>query len=364
MPTLSLKGVSKTFDGAVVALDRVDLDATGSHILGIVGPSGSGKSTLLRVIAGLEPLTSGHVSIDGTIVDGLAPKDRDVALMFQEHTLFPHMTVAANLGFGLRLRGVARPDIDRKVGEAARTLGLEALLERFPDQLSGGERQRVALGRALVRRPKLLLLDEPLSSVDAQLRGQLRGEIARTCRAIDAILIIVTHDQLDAMSMADRIAVMRRGRIEQVGDATTLYERPANRFVGEFIGLHGMNFFEGRVERGGAGLIFVHAAFTVGVPSEWEAAVASAGAGGLVLGIRPEGLRLAARPDGPGASMLAATVDTVERFGPQAFVHVTLAGRRCTALADPRSGTAPGDRVHFSLDPAAIRFFTEDGRAL
>jgi ABC-type sugar transport system ATPase subunit len=377
---LSLRAVSKIYGDSVVALDAIDLDTGPSEILGVVGPSGSGKSTLLRIIAGLEPASSGHIALDGTTLDGLPPRDRDVALMFQEHTLLPHLRVADNLGFGLRLRGATREVTRARIAEAADRLGLGVLLDRYPDQLSGGERQRVALGRALVRRPRLLLLDEPLSSVDTPLRAQLRVEIARTSRTLGAILILVTHDQMDAMSIADRIAVMQRGRIEQIGDPASVYASPSSRFVAEFIGPHGMNFFEGRLQRNGRDLRFVHSEFSIGVPVEWHARLGALEASDVTLGVRPEGLCRTASgdspilPSSPGRELpssrapeppavLRSTVELIERTGPQAFLLCSLGGHRYWALDTGPRPPAPGESVAFRVDLQAARFFTLDGRA-
>jgi ABC-type sugar transport system ATPase subunit len=357
VPELSLQAVSKVYGGSVVALDRVDLELSGPQLLGVVGPSGSGKTTLLRVIAGLEGLSSGHVVLDGQTIDDWPPKDRDVALMFQEHTLFPHMTVAENLGFGLRLRRVDHRDARGRMADAAAALGLEQLLGRYPDQLSGGERQRVALGRALVRRPRLLLLDEPLSSVDAQLRAQLRVEISRTCKKLGGIVILVTHDQMEAMAIADRIAVMLRGRIEQIGDPGSVYERPANRFVGEFIGVHGMNLFEGHLQGVGRDVQFVHPEFTVTLPEAWHNRVARSASPAVTLGVRPESLSPVSSPEGDRGQSIRSTVEMIERIGAQVFVHFSLKGQSCTAVVDGRAVPKPGDVLAFRIDPAAVRFF-------
>jgi len=365
MAGLSLRGVSKIYGESVVALDSIDLDTSSPEILGIVGPSGSGKSTLLRIVAGLEAPTSGHLALDGRSLDGLPPRDRDVALMFQEHTLLPHLRVADNLGFGLRLRGATREVARTRIAEAASALGLSELLERYPDELSGGERQRVALGRALVRRPRLLLLDEPLSSVDAPLRAQLRVEIARTSRLLGAILILVTHDQMDAMSIADRIAVMQRARIEQIGDPASVYSSPASRFVAEFIGPHGMSFFEGRLAQRGGGVAFVHPEFSVRVPAEWQPRLAGHESEAITLGVRPEGLLPASDSDArPRGETLGGTVELVERIGPHAFVLVQIAGQRCWVLHPHPTPPAPGEVAHLTIDPPAARFFTANGRAL
>jgi len=357
MPELSLQAVSKVYGGSVVALDRVDLELSGPQLLGIVGPSGSGKTTLLRVIAGLETLSSGHVVLDGQIMDDRPPKDRDVALMFQERTLFPHMTVAENLGFGLRLRRVDHRDASRRIAESAAALGLAELLGRYPDQLSGGERQRVALGRAVVRQPRLLLLDEPLSSVDAQLRAQLRVDIRRTCKTLGGIVILVTHDQMEVMAIADQIAVMRRGRIEQIGDPVSLYERPANGFVAEFIGFHGMNLFDGCLQRAGQDIQFVHSEFTVTVPEAWHASVTRSPSRNVTLGVRPESLTPLSPTEADRGQSIRATVEMIERIGPQVFVHFSVNGQSCSAVADGRVVPKPGELLAFQIDPASVRFF-------
>jgi multiple sugar transport system ATP-binding protein len=366
VPELSLRGVSKVYGGTVVALDRVDLELSGPHLLGVVGPSGSGKTTLLRVIAGLAEPSSGHIVLDGQVIDDWPARDRDVALMFQEHTLFPHMTVRANLGFGLRLRRVDDRDARLRIADAAATLGLEPLLERYPDQLSGGERQRVALGRTLVRRPRLLLLDEPLSSVDAQIRAQLRVEISRTCRKLGGIVILVTHDQMDAMAISDQIAVMRSGRIEQIGHPRSLYTHPANRFVAQFIGMHGMNLFDGHLRGGDHDLQFVHPEFTFPLPEFWRDRIAGSAPSAITLGLRPENLVPVSSSDGAGAQLIRSVVETIERIGPQVFVHFSVKGKRYAAvIGDVRALPEPGEVLLFRIDPTAVRFFdTVTGQAL
>jgi multiple sugar transport system ATP-binding protein len=357
VPELSLQSISKVYGGSVVALDRVDLHLSGPQLLGVLGPSGSGKTTLLRVIAGLEALSSGHVMLDRQVVDDRPAKDRDVALMFQEHTLFPHMTVRENLGLGLRLRRVDPHEARTRIADAATALGLEPLLARYPDQLSGGERQRVALGRALVRRPRLLLLDEPLSSVDAQLRAQLRIEIRRTCQRLGAIVMLVTHDQMEVMAIADRIVVMRGGRIEQFGDPRSLYEQPANRFVAEFIGAHGMNLFDGSLQRVGSDVQFVHPEFTLTLPQDWHASVAGRASPAVTLGVRPEGLTLVSPLEADRGPSIRATLEMIERVGPHVFVHVGVGGQRCVAVADGRRMPKPGDPLAVHIDAGAVRLF-------
>ena len=356
MPQLSLKAVSKVYGASVIALDRVDLELSGPQLLAVVGPSGSGKTTLLRVIAGLETLSSGHVLLDGQVIDGWAPRDRDVALMFQQHTLFPHMTVAENLGFGLGVRRVDGREAKERIAAAAASLGLEPLLGRYPDQISGGERQRVALGRALVRRTRLLLLDEPLSNVDAQLRGLLRMEISRCCRILGGIVIFVTHDQMDGMAIADRIAVMNNGKIEQIGEPGLLYDHPANVFVARFIGVHGMNLFEGQLQTSGDDIRFIHQAFTIPIPRSWHNRVARSTSQAVILGMRPEGVSLVS-PDRHTGESIRAAVQMIERIGPQLFVHFSVNGQNCVAVTEVSAQPTPGDVFRWEIDRAAVRFF-------
>ena len=356
MPQLSLKAVSKVYGASVIALDRVDLELSGPQLLAVVGPSGSGKTTLLRVIAGLETLSSGHVLLDGQVIDDWAPRDRDVALMFQQHTLFPHMTVAENLGFGLGVRRVDGREAKERIAAAAASLGLEPLLGRYPDQISGGERQRVALGRALVRRPRLLLLDEPLSNVDAQLRALLRIEISRCCRMLGGIVIFVTHDQLDGMAIADRVAVMREGRIEQIGDPGEMYDQPANVFVAGFIGVHGMNFFKGQLQASGRDFEFIHPAFTIPIPLSWHSRLVRSTSQAVTLGVRPQGLLPISNGAATGHPMRGA-VEMVERIGPQIFVHFGVNGQTGPAVIEVRAVPRLGDILACQIDQQAVHFF-------
>ena len=243
MAGVEFRGVSKRF-GAVEAVRSLSLEVADGELMVLVGPSGSGKTTALRMLAGLEALDAGEVAIDGRMVNRVAPRERDVAMVFQDYALYPQMTVRDNMAFGLRRRGMERSEIDRRVGETSRTLGLDELLKRRPRELSGGQQQRVALGRALVREPRVLLMDEPLSNLDAQLRVQARGEVRRLQQEVGTTTVYVTHDQVEALTLGDRIAVMNEGRLEQVGTPEELYEQPANRFVGGFIGSPPMSFLE------------------------------------------------------------------------------------------------------------------------
>ncbi|HXS82605.1 MAG TPA: sn-glycerol-3-phosphate ABC transporter ATP-binding protein UgpC [Methylomirabilota bacterium] len=314
MSGVELAGVSKAFgrEGAGLAVNDVTLTVAAGEFLVLVGPSGCGKSTLLRMVAGLEEVTSGEIKIAGRRVNDVAPRDRDVAMVFQNYALYPHMSVFENLAFGLKLRKVPRDDVRRRVETAAGALGLEAYLERKPRELSGGERQRVALGRAMVREPKVFLFDEPLSNLDARLRVEMRAEIRRLHRRVGATMIYVTHDQVEAMTMGDRIAVLQRGVLQQVADPHTLYARPANTFVAGFIGTPPVNLFAARATADGNGLEIGGARWSVGEAQ--RAALAGRGGGAVTAGVRPEDLRTAAQG-------LAATLELVEPLGSETLLH-------------------------------------------
>jgi multiple sugar transport system ATP-binding protein len=322
MAEVTLSGVRKAY-GAVDAIHGVDIDIADGEFVVLVGPSGCGKSTLLRMIAGLETVTGGTISIGGRVVNDLEPKHRDIAMVFQNYALYPHMTVAQNMGFSLEHRGGSKAEIAERVAWAAGILGLAPYLDRYPRQLSGGQRQRVAMGRAIVRQPQVFLFDEPLSNLDAQLRGTMRAEIKTLQQRLGTTTVYVTHDQTEAMGMADRIVVLQAGRVEQVGTPLDLFDRPANRFVAGFIGSPGMNFLEGSVQDG---------AFHV----EGHAlAVPSPHVGPATLGIRPEHLV-------PTEGGLPAIVEVVETMGSDTQVMLRLGGQRLTALFHSRMALRPG----------------------
>jgi multiple sugar transport system ATP-binding protein len=307
-------GVGKSYGRGGYAVKGVTLGVTEGEFLVLVGPSGCGKSTLLRMVAGLEEVTDGEIRIAGRRVNDVAPRDRDVAMVFQNYALYPHMTVFENLAFGLQLRKVAKDEIRRRVETAAGVLGLERYLERQPRELSGGERQRVALGRAMVREPKVFLFDEPLSNLDARLRVEMRAEIRRLHHRVGATMIYVTHDQVEAMTMGDRIAVLKSGELQQCADPRTLYTRPANTFVAGFIGSPPVNQFAGTVSADGATVDVAGAKLTLGALQ--RAAVADRHGAGVSLAVRPEDLTLAA-----GAPGIAARVELVEPLGNETLVH-------------------------------------------
>jgi len=355
MATVSIERVRKVF-GGVEVLHGVDLDIADGEFVVLVGPSGCGKSTLLRMIAGLESISDGVIRIGDRVVNRIPPMERDVAMVFQSYALYPHMTVRDNMGFGLRMRGTARAEAGERVGDAARTLGLEALLERHPRQLSGGQRQRVAMGRAIVRDPQVFLFDEPLSNLDAKLRVQMRAEIKELHQRLRTTAVYVTHDQVEAMTMADRIVVMNGGNVEQVGEPLALYDDPANLFVAGFIGSPAMNFVEGVLRRHD-GAAVVEAADGTLLPV--GAAPAGAEGRAVVWGVRPEHLTLAERGG------LASEVAVVEPTGADTLVVARIAGRELSARFTDRHRLRPGERLALAPLPDAVHLFdAETGRRL
>ncbi|MGX7705324.1 ABC transporter ATP-binding protein [Methylobacterium sp. Gmos1] len=357
MATLRLRGLRKSYGDAEI-IKGVDLDIADREFAVFVGPSGCGKSTLLRMIAGLEEITDGDLFIDGARVNEVGPADRGLAMVFQSYALYPHMSVRDNMAFALKLAGASKAERAAKVAEASRILQLDAYLDRKPKDLSGGQRQRVAIGRAIVRHPKIFLFDEPLSNLDAALRGQMRIELARLHRDLAATMIYVTHDQVEAMTMADKIVVLQAGRIEQVGSPLELYHHPANLFVAGFIGSPRMNLLP--VQATGADPAGVRVVLPGGgeVVVPVEAARAAPGTR-VTLGIRPEALK----PGADGA--LAGEVSHVERLGGLTLAHVTVAGG--TTVVAQIEGSAPvrvGEAVRLAIDPAATHLFDGEGRAL
>jgi ABC-type sugar transport system ATPase subunit len=345
MAELGLRKVTRVFRNGVRAVDGVSLDIADGRFAVLVGPSGCGKSTTLRMVAGLEPVDAGEVLIGGRRVNDVPPQRRDVAFVFQNYALYPHMTVAANLGFGLKMRRVARSEIQRRVEETSRILGLEHMLGRYPAQLSGGERQRVALGRATVRDPSVFLLDEPLSNLDAQLRSEMRLELVKLQRRLEATFVFVTHDQVEAMTLADVLAVMRSGVIQQVGPPEEVYARPANTFVAGFIGSPKMNLIAGALAPDGSGPVFSAGDLRLAVRG------ADGHSGPVVLGLRPEHMRV--DPDGE----IDLRVDVVESLGGQKFVFGTADGVELAAGIDPRLHPLEGERLRLSIADGALHFF-------
>jgi ABC-type sugar transport system ATPase subunit len=326
---LSLRGVCKSY-GETAVVHGVDLEIADNEFVVFVGPSGCGKSTLLRMVAGLEDITSGEIAIDGRVVNELDPKDRDVAMVFQDYALYPHMTVFENMAFSLRYRGVARDEIRRRVDHAARILDIDLLAARMPRQLSGGQRQRVAMGRAIVRDPKVFLFDEPLSNLDAKLRVQMRTEIKRLRERVATTTIYVTHDQVEAMTLADRIVILNHGRIEQIGTPEQVYDTPATVFVAGFIGAPPMNLLPAEV-----------------LPDHSTRQ-------GALVGVRPEHLIW---HSGPGAPFLSGKATVVEPLGSDTLVSLDVGGTAVIARLAPRLVRKAGEAVALSADPANIHFF-------
>ena len=352
MPGLELRGVTKSF-GKTQVLESVDLDISPREFIAFLGPSGSGKTTLLRIIAGLETADTGKVTLDDRRIDRLGPGERDVAMVFQSYALYPHMTVRENMAFGLRNAKVPAAEIDTLIADAARVLEIDALLDRKPSQLSGGQRQRVAIGRAIVKKPRLFLLDEPLSNLDAALRLRTRVELAQLRNRVDAGVIMVTHDQAEAMTLADRIVVFHDRRIQQVAAPMEIYLRPANKFVAQFVGSPAMTILPVRLADGGE-----HAAVLLGDGSRIETRVPRAilpQGTAFELGLRPEHVRVAAEG-------VAAEVLLVERLGERSLVYARLAdGGAITAEDEGASTLKAGDRVHLAIDGAAAHLFGPDG---
>jgi multiple sugar transport system ATP-binding protein len=350
---LSLRNVRKAF-GDTLILDSVSLEMEPREFIAFLGPSGSGKSTLLRIIAGLETADAGEVWLDGRRIDPLAPGERDVAMVFQAYALYPHMTVRENMAFGLKNARTPRDEIERRIAAAAEVLEITPHLDKKPGQMSGGQRQRVAIGRAIVKNPKLFLLDEPLSNLDAALRNRTRVELAQLRHRVEAGVIMVTHDQAEAMTLADRIVVMNDQRVQQVGAPLDVYARPANVFVARFVGSPAMAILPVTlVEWSGPARVRLEDG------SELRTAVAlPAGASGLQLGLRPEMVGVT----GAGAGSADAQVELVERLGDRTYVFARLSGgSEVIALADGRSGVASGDRIGLAIDGAAAHLFDADG---
>ncbi len=346
MASVSIRNAVKRFDQTTI-LHGVSVDIADGEFVVLVGPSGCGKSTLLRMIAGLEEITAGEIAIDGRVINELPAKERDIAMVFQNYALYPHMNVAENMGFALKLKGLKTPEIAERVRPAAEILGLDTLLDRYPRQLSGGQRQRVAMGRAIVRDPKVFLFDEPLSNLDAKLRVSMRAEIKNLHRRLGTTIVYVTHDQIEAMTMADKIVVMRDGRIEQVGKPLDLYDAPANVFVAGFIGSPAMNFLKGGVESGAGfalpGGIKVALPQTQTLPK-----------GEAVLGIRPEHTRI-------GEGGLPLTVEVIEPTGSEMMVVGKIGGQTMSCLFRERLSLQIGEIIPVLFDTPKVHLFDHDG---
>ena len=350
-------GVTKSF-GDVLAVNNLTLEIPDREFLVLVGPSGCGKSTCLRLLAGLEEVDQGNIFIGERLVNNVGAKDRDIAMVFQSYALYPHMSVYDNLAFGLTLRKTPKHEIQRRVTTAAEMLDIQALLQRKPGQLSGGQRQRVALGRAIVREPAVFLLDEPLSNLDAALRVQTRAEISKLHQRLGTTFIYVTHDQVEAMTMATKIAVMRDGALQQVGKPQEVYDKPANVFVGGFIGSPAMNFFNVTVSIEEDGLFLDGSAFRIQVPPDQANTVAPFRGERIIFGIRPENIHdRKYSPPGILASMVPAKVEVTELMGNEIFLHLVIGVESFLARVDPRSGARPGHDMEVAMDLSKIYLF-------
>jgi len=356
MADVSLRGVKKQF-GALSVIKGVDLDVKDGEFCVFVGPSGCGKSTLLRMIAGLEEITSGSLAIGGQDMTSIGPSERGVAMVFQSYALYPHMTVEENIGFGLKMTGHSKALIAERTAVAAKMLQLEPLLQRKPGQLSGGQRQRVAIGRAIVRNPEVFLFDEPLSNLDAALRVQMRTELSKLHQDLKATMIYVTHDQVEAMTMADKIVVLSAGQIEQVGSPLELYHRPNNLFVAGFIGSPKMNFLKVQVSTAdGAALVRLPGA-EIAIPTHG----ANVPAGELTFGLRPEHIDAT----GKGDVVIEATVKLAEYLGSETLFFVTLAdGSELAVKADGLASEKPGQTLRLGINAKACHLFDKDGKAV
>ncbi len=357
MASVELKQVSKVYDGKVMAIKEADLSIADQEFVVLVGPSGCGKSTLLRMIAGLEEISSGDILIDDRLVNNVAPKDRDIAMVFQNYALYPHMTVFDNMAFGLKLRKFPKNEIKERVQEAAHILDIENYLDRKPKALSGGQRQRVALGRAIVRKPKVFLFDEPLSNLDAKLRVQMRIEINRLHHKLQTTMIYVTHDQVEAMTMGDKIVVLKDGIIQQVDSPLQLYNNPVNRFVAGFIGSPAMNFIRGELFKNGT-LKFKSSIFNIDLPEKLESKLNKSTGKQVVLGIRPEHLYdLTLNQTKHSSSPQKILVDVVEPIGNEIFVYFSEGDNSYCMRMTPEKLHQAGEKIDIGLDLDKIYFF-------
>ena len=355
MASVSIRALNKKYDNGFHAVKDVSLEIQDKEFLVLVGPSGCGKTTTLRMVAGLEEITSGEIRIGEEVVNELPPMDRNIAMVFQNYALYPHKTVFDNMAFGLQMRGYAKEEVKKRVSEAAEILGIGTLLERKPRQLSGGQRQRVAVGRAIVRHPEVFLFDEPLSNLDAKLRVQMRVELKRLHEQLETTAIYVTHDQVEAMTLGDRVVVMKDGRVQQIGEPLELYGKPANRFVAGFIGSPAMNFVEVSISGSGDELWAEAEGLRLQVPPRVAQRVAGHPQKRLTLGVRPEAVRIA-----NGAAddySFTTAVDVVEPLGNEILLNFRAGGVPMVARVDPGVRVKAHENIRFALDPERLHFF-------
>ncbi|MHB8620210.1 MAG: ABC transporter ATP-binding protein [Chloroflexota bacterium] len=356
MAEVTLEHVVKRF-GDVVAVRDVSIEIQDKEFLVLVGPSGCGKSTILRMVAGLEELSDGNIYIGERLVNDVAPKDRDIAMVFQNYALYPHMSVYDNLAFGLKLRHTPKHEIKQRVQKVAETLGIEQLLQRKPKQLSGGQRQRVALGRAIVREPQVFLMDEPLSNLDAKLRVQTRAELIKLHRRLQTTIVYVTHDQVEAMTMGSRIAIMRDGVLQQLDAPTQIYSHPANMFVAGFIGSPAMNFFKGTLEQVDGKLQVQMPGLHLNLPEEIASRATGHGGRDVILGVRPEDVHDGRKVQPNGNAPTNVKVDVVEQMGNEAFVYLTIGESTFTARMDSAVDAKPGDTIPVMVNAHKVHLF-------
>ena len=361
MASISLKHIRKEYPNGFVAVKDFNLEVEDKEFIIFVGPSGCGKSTTLRMIAGLEDISSGEFKIDGVLMNDVEPKDRDIAMVFQSYALYPHMTVRDNMGFALKLRKIPQKEIDEKVNEAAQILGLEKLLDRKPKALSGGQRQRVAMGRAIVRSPKVFLMDEPLSNLDAKLRVEMRTQISKLHERLGATIIYVTHDQTEAMTLGTRIVVIKEGDVQQIGAPAVLYSKPCNLFVAQFIGSPQMNIWDAVVEIKGDETFLHVGENTLKVPDDKKDVLKDYDGKTVAFGIRPEDITddaavIAANPD----DVIKSRIDVRELLGAEVFLYFDVDGKQTTARVSPKTKLQYGDEAEFALDMSKIHLFDKD----
>jgi multiple sugar transport system ATP-binding protein len=361
MAEVRLENVSKIYNERIKAVDEVNLTIRDKEFMVLVGPSGCGKSTTLRMVAGLEEISAGNIFIDTVLVNDIPPKDRDIAMVFQNYALYPHMTVFENMAFGLKLRKFRKDEIKIRVEEAGEILDLQNLLDRRPKELSGGQRQRVAVGRAIVRKPKVFLFDEPLSNLDAKLRVQMRVEISKLHQKLEATMIYVTHDQVEAMTMGDRITVMKDGIVQQVETPAHLYSRPANKFVAGFIGSPAMNFFSGELVENGT-ILFKNKSFHIQIPEKLAESLKKDVNKNIILGVRPEDFALQPS-DKQNMNTLEAMVEVIEPMGSENYLYLTSDNQNFIIRTAPSTDLKINDKIQLYINLNNIHLFDEKSSA-
>ena len=362
MAQVLLKNLTKKFDD-VVAVDTVNLEISDREFVVLVGPSGCGKTTTLRMVAGLEEITEGDIYIGDRLVNNLASKDRNIAMVFQSYALYPHMKVFDNMAFGLKMRKIPKEERSTLVNDAAEILGIQNLLDRKPKQLSGGQRQRVALGRAIVRKPDVFLFDEPLSNLDAKLRVQMRTELIKLHNRLQSTSVYVTHDQVEAMTMGDRIVVMNNGLIQQVGSPLDLYNKPANLFVAGFIGSPSMNFVDCRITEENGSVLIETSGFKVALPEDLAAKARAADADNVIFGVRPEDItkKGAGEPSARKSETVEACINVIETLGKETYLDITAGDDTITAIISPSTRVSPDENIELEMNLDKIHLFNTDG---